>query len=176
MNKYSLRGQVMHAITAVMVFCLLLVGMCLSKVPENYQGVTYMLHKSFGITVFFLTLFRIYFIIKDGRPAYPPHVSKLEAWFARGVQLNLYFFLIAMPLSGWLMSVASNHIPEYFGLFQLNIPGVPHTKAFTTWMVNSHYWMAWSFAGYIVLHLCGNIKHYFFDKDKVVQSMWNFKK
>lgn len=176
MNKYSIRGQIMHAIIAVMVLCLIAVGTCLKIIPENYQGMAYMLHKSFGITVLFLTMIRIYFIFRDGRPRYPAHVSKIEAWFAKVVQYNMYFFLIAMPLSGWLMSVASNHVPEYFGLFELNLPFVPHTKEFTDWMVGSHYWMAWSFGGYIILHFLGNIKHYFIDKDKVVQSMWNFKK
>lgn len=176
MKSYSLRTQIMHAIIAVMVLSLMVVGMLLNKLPEHLLDTTYMLHKSFGLTVLFLMFFRLYFIFKDGRPGYPSQVSKTEAFLARGVQYAMYVLLIAMPLSGWLMSVASNHIPIYFGWFELNLPGIPHTKAFAEWMVNTHYWLAWVIGGMITLHLLGNAKHFFMNKDKIVQSMWNFKK
>lgn len=176
MKSYSLRTQIMHAIIAVMVLSLITVGILLNKIPSDFQDSAYMLHKSFGITVLFLMIFRLYFILKDGRPSYPPQVSKLEARLARTVQYSMYFLLIAMPATGWLMSVSSNHIPLYFGWIELNIPGVPHTKEFTEWMVNSHYWFAWGIGGMVVLHLLGNVKCFFIDKNKVVQSMWNFKR
>lgn len=171
-KSYSYRSQVMHALIAIMILGLMAIGMCLNFLP-NWA---YFWHKSFGLLVLLLMVFRVFFIFKDGRPDLP-HTSPLwERLLARGVQYGFYILLLAMPLAGWIMSTAAGYIPSFFGLFSLPFPGIEKNKAVADFFSQSHYVMAWVIGAFIILHILGNLKHYFIDKDGVVQKMWNFKK
>ena len=172
MKNYSFRSQIMHAVIAITVLGLMAIGMTFKFLP----GAAYFWHKSFGLLVLLLMIFRIAFIFKDGRPDLPKKLAHWEKKLARKVQYSFYFLLVLMPLSGWIMSSASGHTPSFFGLFDLPFPGIEKNKAVESFFVWSHYYLAWIIGVMIVLHLSGNIKHYFIDKDKVIQTMWNFKK
>jgi cytochrome b561 len=176
MNYYTFRVQLMHAILACMVLAVLAVGSILGLLPHNIQATAYLLHKSFGICIFFLMLLRLYFIYRDGRIALPAHSPRFERILSRIVQYSLYLILILMPLSGWLMSCASDHIPSFFGLFSLPCPGLGKNTELAKLMSGFHYFFAWLIAGLLGLHVMGGLKHYFWDKDNVLQSMWSFKR
>ena len=176
MNYYSFRVQLMHAILACIVLSVLVVGSVLDVLPDSIKGNAYMLHKSFGICIFFLMLLRLYFIFCDGRIALPAKSSSFERILSRTVQYSLYLLLILMPLSGWLMSCASDHIPSFFGLFSVPCPGLGKNHELASLMSNFHYYFAWIIAGLLLLHVTGGLKHYFWDKDNVLQSMWSFKR
>lgn len=171
-KSYSFRGQVMHAIIAFCVLGLMLVGMSFSFLPDW----SYFWHKSIGLLVLLLMIARIIFIFKDGRPDLPQAIPGWEKKLARGVQYGFYFLLIAMPLAGWIMSTAAGYIPSFFGLFDLPFPGIEKNQAVADFFSKSHYVIAWVIGIFIILHIAGNIKHYFIDKDGVVEKMWNFKK
>lgn len=175
-TRYSLRSQWMHALVALMVIGLLLVGVFLEDFPSKIQGNMYMLHKSFGLVVLVLMFLRIGFILLDGRPKLPEHTSIYERVLSKSVQYALYVLLIAMPLSGWVMSVAGGYIPVLFDIWKMDLPFVPKNHALAEQFEALHYYFAWGIFGLLILHVLGNIKHYFYDKDKVVQTMWNFKK
>jgi cytochrome b561 len=166
----------MHAIIAFIVIGLLVLGVLLNDIPEAYQHNAYELHKSFGITVLFLMLIRIGFIIKDGRPKLPNSVARWEKILSRLVQYLLYLTLILMPMSGWIMEVASDYTPTVFGLFDANLPFIPHDKKLADFFNSSHYYLAWLIGGLLTIHFLGGLKHYFVDKDGVFQRMWRFRK
>ncbi len=94
----------------------------LDDVPKAYQGTAYMIHKSLGLTVLFLMIIRIITIFHYGRPPLPHHMPLWERYFSKFVQYSFYVFLLIMPLDGWIMSVAAERIPSYFGLFNLPLP------------------------------------------------------
>jgi len=165
----------MHAALACMILSVFIVGSLLRLIPEAFQDISYMLHKSFGICIFFLMLLRLYFIHQDGRITLPAQMARWDKVLARSVQYSLYLVLILMPLSGWLMSCASDHIPSFFGLFALACPGLHKNSALAAFMGSAHYCIAWIIGGLLSLHILGSLKHYFYDKDHVLQSMWSFK-
>lgn len=175
-KDYSLRSKLMHALIGLLVIGLLIVGILFDIIPQAYQSNAYMLHKSFGILVLFLMFIRIAFIIIDGRPSLPKSVSNWEKYLSRTVQYLLYIVLIMMPLSGWIMSVAADHIPSFFNWFDANLPFIPHDKQFAKFFKSAHFYLAWAIGGLLTFHILGGLKHYFVDKDGVFQSMWKFKK
>jgi len=172
MKKYSYRSQIMHAVIAITVLGLMAIGMSFKFLPDS----AYFWLKSFGLLVLILMVFRIAFIFKDGRPGLPKKLAHWEKKLARFVQYSFYFLLVAMPLSGWILSSAGKYTPSFFGIFDMPFPGIEKNKAIEDFFVWTHYYLAWIIGGMIVLHLLGNLKHYFIDKDKVIQTMWNFKK
>jgi cytochrome b561 len=142
----------------------------LGNLPEQYQPSAYMMHKSFGLTLLFLVLARFFWIQYAGKPALPKTVPMWQKILSRTVHYSLYLLLICMPLCGWVMSVAGNRVPSYFGLFQMPLP-IKANKALSEFMDQSHKTIAWILIALIVLHIAGAIKHHFIDKDNVLKRM-----
>ncbi|RUQ82097.1 cytochrome b [Legionella septentrionalis] len=168
--RYSTGSKWLHWLIASLVIILLAVSFFLEDVPEQYQPVAYMIHKSLGLTVLFLMVLRLFWILYKGKPPLPQTVPAWQRLLARGVQYSFYVFLFAMPLSGWIMSVAAGRTPVYFGLFSVPLPISPDKELAKT-MNGVHETIAWVLIALVILHVAGALKHYFIDRDKVVQSM-----
>jgi cytochrome b561 len=171
-THYSSVSKLLHWVIALAVIVMLCVGFLLSSIPEKYQSMAYMLHKSTGLTILFLMMIRVIWIHVSGRPPLPMTISTWEYILSRVIQYGFYILLILMPVSGWLMSVADGRTPTYFGLFQLPFPGVGINKPLGNFMATCHEYIAWALIVFFVLHVSGALKHHFIDKDNVLKSMW----
>lgn len=169
--KYSAGSRFLHWLIALIVITLLIVGFYLDDMPDKFKPMAYMMHKSFGITIIFLMIIRAGWVLITGKPSLPPSVPTWQRFAARSVQYGFYILLIIMPLAGWIMSVAADKIPMYFNLFPFSLPGVAHSKALAKSMFQIHSTVAWLIIALIILHVAGALKHYFIDRDKVLQSM-----
>ena len=176
MNKdvaqYSAGSKVLHGLVAVLVLAMLAFGYFMDDFAAPAQSTVYLIHKSVGLTILGLMLLRLFWVLTYGRPPLPKSVPLWERLLSRTVQICLYGLLLAMPLSGWIMSVASDRVPSYFGLFPVPFPGVHHNKALSDLAFQSHNTLAWILIALIALHLAGAAKHYWIDKDRVAQRMW----
>ncbi|MDF1683356.1 MAG: cytochrome b [Legionellaceae bacterium] len=168
---YSQGFKYLHWLVALLVFGMLGVGFLLGYLPGVIKPTAYMLHKSIGLTLLALMLFRLIWVARFNKPALPEAMPRWECLFARFVQHSLYLVLFAMPLSGWLMATASNKIPVYFGWFSVPFPGILPDEALAHWMSEAHYFIAFILLGLIFLHTAGALKHRFIDKDDVLNSM-----
>ncbi len=169
-SSYSTGSKVFHWLIALIVICMLSGSFFLDDVPEKYKSVAYMMHKSLGLTVLFLMVVRFFWIQYAGKPALPATVPAWQKVVSRIVQYALYLLLITMAMCGWIMSVAAERIPSYFGLFNLSLPIQP-SKSLAKLMNQSHETIAWVLIVLIVLHIAGAIKHHFIDKDNVLKRM-----
>lgn len=129
-----------------------------------------MLHKSIGITILCLMVMRAGWIYHTGKPDLPPAVPRWERYFSRMVQYSLYVLLIAMPLCGWILSIAENRVPSWFGLFAMPLPIAPNENLASI-MDQAHKTIAWILIVLITLHIAGALKHHFFNKDEVLVRM-----
>lgn len=170
-SEYSTLSKLFHWIIALAVIIMLIAGFFLDEIPEQFQGVAYMLHKSTAITILFLMILRFIWIHAKGKPALPASVKSWEKILSRSVQYGFYVLLIVMPLSGWIMSVAADRIPNYFGLFKAPLPWIEPNKSLAKLMAESHEIIAWILIAFITLHVLGALKHHFIDKDNVLKRM-----
>lgn len=170
-TEYSAGSKLMHWIIALLLILMLLGGFFLDDVPDQYAPTVYMLHKSFGLSILALMLLRVIWIIRTGKPALPPSVPLWQKFLSRLVQYALYFFVLLMPLVGWMMSVAAGRIPRFFGLFNLPLPGIEPDEALAKLMAEAHETIAWIIIGLVVFHVAGALKHHFIDKDNVLRRM-----
>ena len=76
-----------------------------------------------------------------------------------------------MPISGWIMSTAADHIPVWFGLFSIPFPYIPESKALSEVFEKVHEVLAWSIIVGVGLHIAAALKHHFIDKDNVLIRM-----
>lgn len=167
---YSAGSKLFHWLIAAIVISMLAGSFFLDDLPAQYQSLAYTLHKSFGLTVLFLMVARFFWMQFSGKPVLPVTVPWWQKILSRLVQYGLYVFLLCMAFSGWIMSVAANKVPIYFGLFRASLPIIPD-KALAKLMNQSHKTIAWVLIALITMHIIGALKHHFFDKDNVLKRM-----
>jgi cytochrome b561 len=117
-------------------------------------------------------ILRFIWLMISGRPALPASTPYWEKALARIVQYGFYLLLIAMPLSGWIMSTAADKAPHFFGLFVLPFPGIVPNQALAETLAKVHEILAYILITFILLHVAGALKHYFIDRDGVLGTMW----
>lgn len=171
MTSYSKGSKWLHWLVSIPVIFMLSFSFFLGDIPKEYQPTAYMIHKSVGLTILFLMLARLFWIVHTGKPALPKSVAKWERVLSVLTQYSLYFFLFMQTFCGWIMSVANNRTPTFFGLFEVPFYGIPISKPLAHTLENIHTINAWILLALITLHLAGALKHLFIDKDKVFNRM-----
>lgn len=168
--EYARLSKWLHWTIAIIVMPMLL-SFFMDDIFPAHRGTLVMIHKSLGLTVLGLMIIRAFGIAYLGKPYLPPTVPRWERVLSHGVQHSFYVLLVLMPVSGWIMSTAANKAPIYFDLIRLPFPGVKPDKALSDWMFSCHEIIAWLLIGCLALHVAGALKHYFIDKDRVLQKM-----
>lgn len=169
--KYSSMSMFLHWLIALLVLGMLSVGFFMGDVPDDFKPMVYMFHKSIGISVFFLMILRIVWILYAGKPELPDSTPVWELALARLVQYGFYLLLIVMPLTGWIMSTAAGRSPVFFGLFQLPFPWIGKDDYLVEFMGGWHETIAWILIVLIILHVLGALKHQLIDKNDIMKSM-----
>ncbi len=128
----------------------------------------YNLHKSLGLTVFAIILIRIVWRFMNNPPELLDTYKKWEKTLATVVHRVMYILLIALPLSGIIMSVYSKYGIKWFGL--------PFIKGLDNNAMREFYKEAHEVIGIILLvliaiHVLGALKHKFIDKDNTMKRM-----
>jgi cytochrome b561 len=83
----------------------------------------------------------------------------------------LYALMIAMPVSGYVLSTAGGSEAPWFGLFAFpNL--LPKDKALSEAGSQAHYLFAWGIAFVLVAHLGAVAWHAGVKRDTVLTRMW----
>jgi len=119
-ETYGWGSQLIHWLTALLIlslFSLALIMTDMDNSPEKFQ--LYGLHKSLGGIVIALTVLRIVWVLVQTKPDDIPGISSIQHLAAKAAHGLLYLWLLAMPLSGWIMSNASGYPVKLFDLVAL---------------------------------------------------------
>ena len=168
-DRFGLVSILFHWIMAVIVISLLMVGLYMVSLPASPEKQNlYGLHKAFGLLILALTLPRLVWRFVNVVPSLSlPRWERLSALF---VHYAFYVFLIAMPLSGWLLSSAAGYAPSFFGLFDLPLLIKPN-DALRPIFQTIHAWTGYGLIATICLHTAAAFKHHFIDKDSILKRM-----
>jgi cytochrome b561 len=172
---YTKTAMWLHWVMAVMIIGLVVLGLNFDNIPREYKPLAYMLHKSFGMTILALTLVRIWWRITHRPPAPVEGLRPLEVRAARLGHLAFYGLMLALPLSGWVMSSAYGKYPTViFGLFE--VPHIPFPDGMKR-SIGKNARQAHEIMGvYVItalfaLHVLAALKHQYIDKVKLLQRM-----
>lgn len=163
-----------HWMTALLVIGLLLVGTFMGDITDLALKLkTYNLHKSLGITVLVLTLCRIMWNNISRRPVLTDKIDFWEKPLLGPMHTFFYFLLIAMPLTGWLMSYYGARPVSVFGLPAL--PALASPDKTTKELFESlHGIIGYTIMAAVGLHIIVALKHHFRDKDIFLKRMLPF--
>jgi len=174
MNTESAYGSISrlnHWITAALFIALIALGLYVEGLPKGpLKGELIQIHKGLAIVLMALVVFRFAWRFISPGPAKIRTGSPLEQTFAVAVHTLLFLGLVAMPLSGWVMSNAGGHPAGFFGLF--NLPVLVDKSEVVGEIAGAvHELLGMAMIAVIALHLAGALKHHFVYRDATVRRM-----
>lgn len=129
------------------------------------------LHKSIGITILLLSLWRLGLRLTTPRLAKPQDNSVLQG-LSTAVHWGFYLVMIIVPLSGWVL-VSTSRIQMPILLFDVvpwpHLPNWGHDVHEVAEEV--HGILAKAMLGLLALHVIGAVRHQFLLKDALVERM-----
>ena len=162
--KYNIYLRIVHWVMAAAIIGLIASGWYMEgidpKAPDKYD--LYPWHKSFGMMVLIFFFVRIVLRFRTHIPELPDGIKGIEALASHVVHLILYVFMLIVPVSGYIMSVAGGHGVK---LFSLRVPELfEKNKELAGLARELHGIFPYILLGILVVHILGALKHRFFDK------------
>jgi cytochrome b561 len=170
-RRWGAIAQLLHWLIVLLIIAQFTLALLADDLPSGMKKLILLSrHKSIGITILVLACLRLGWRWANPTPTLPPTLKPYERLLARGTHLLLYGLLLAIPLTGWMMSSARGFPVSWFGFFQL--PDlVPKDKALYELLVSTHETLAWTLVAIVALHVGAALKHHFMLKDDVLRRM-----
>jgi len=177
--RYTKTAITLHWLIALMIIGLIAFGIIMTRLEpySSLQITMYQLHKSFGIMVLILSLFRLVWRFTHRPPPLPSHMPRWEQFAARVTHFGFYVIMISLPLLGWAMVSASpTNIPTklFFTVPWPHLPilpGLENKKEIAETLEFLHRNIGKATILLIALHVGAALKHHFKDKDDVLRQM-----
>lgn len=167
-SRYGRVSRLLHWTIAFLFIILIPMGIFSSIIPEDvmYRTQYYVVHKTIGVVVFCLILIRLIWNRQSKRPALDASLKPVERKLAHGVHITLYVMMIAIPLTGFIMTSFHGY-PTFFFAWELQ-PLWEQSKTGTIAFGMIHKYIL-PYLLYVVLgaHVLGALKHHFIDKHKL---------
>ena len=176
-DTYTGGAIALHWIIAVLILGGFALGWEMTRIP----GITpdklrfYSWHKWIGLTVLALAIARIVWRFTHRTPPLPVSMGIWECRAAHLGHLTLYVLMIAIPVSGYFYSSASNIPVVYLGLVPLPqiISPDPVLKA---WFRSIHVVLDYGLLALVVGHVGAAVKHHWLDGNGLLYRMLPFLK
>ena len=164
----------LHWLTFLLLLGSFGLGLTMVGLPVSPQKLKfYSWHKWIGVTVFLLAILRLGWRLINVQPDYPARTPRWQRRAARLMHWLIYALLLAIPLSGWVMSSALGVPTVYLGIWQL--PDlVAKSKPLGEVLKVVHYILNKTLLVAVALHVLAALKHHFVDRDQVLHSMLPF--
>ncbi len=171
-THYGLVSKLLHWTIAVLILGLVWLGSYMVELTyfDKWYNLSLALHKSLGLLVFALA--GIYFCWKIVSPS-PDGGATTPRWQRLSVRVMhaaLMLLMVAIPLSGYLISTSAGQSIDFFGLFDVPAPA-RNNKGIRDPAIAAHYYCAYGVLLLVLGHAGAALKHQFFDKDGTLARM-----
>jgi|SRR6266850_386016 len=170
-DRYGAVAQTLHWLIVALIVVQVTTALLALDMPFGpHKADMLARHKSFGMTILMLVALRLLWRLMNPVPQLPVSLKPYERGLAHVSHYLLYLLLFAMPLSGWVMSVAKNYPVSWFHLFTWPNPVAPD-KELAESMEEVHKTLAWILGGAVSIHILAALRHHFVLKDDVLKRM-----
>ena len=171
-NKWGLIAKLLHWVVAIVVIAMFVMGLWMEDL--NYDHIWYhkapFIHKSVGILLFFVIIFRIIWRLINKTPKPPATHSKAEKILAKLMHFGIYVILLSVIVAGYMMSTSRGHSVSVFDWFEIPALFTPFEDQGKI-AGALHYYIAILLISMVVLHALAAIKHHFINKDDTLKRM-----
>jgi cytochrome b561 len=180
-TRYDSVAMSLHWMIAFLIVLDFALALSFSQfVPGDtlYLASAYDLHMSAGACILALSIVRVVWRLTHRRPPLPEMGPVLRC-LARSSHFLLYVFMIAAPLSGWLVLSLRRRMTSVFGLFRWDWPTVPaittmphaERQLWHDYALPLHTRLSYLGMCLLVLHVVAALYHHFWRRDDVLIRM-----
>jgi cytochrome b561 len=170
--RYNAAQRALHWAMALIILVAIALGAWAATLPSGVPPRSELLyvHKSLGMLALVLLVVRVAVRALRGAPGWrvplPPAI-RAAAHAGHGL---LYALMLAMPVSGYVLSAAGGHPIPFFGLFSWPIL-VDKYKPLSEAAGGAHYWLAWAMGAIVAVHIAAALWHHIVRKDETLLRM-----
>jgi cytochrome b561 len=179
--RYGTVAMIFHWVIAALLITNIALGLYFADLPHSdpWKFELTQWHKSIGLTVLVLSIFRLLWRLSHPVPPLPTDMYWGLRVAARASHYLFYFLIIAIPLSGWIMVSASplglpTHFFHLFNLpnlwFMADLPRAQKVALHDP-LESVHNVLAWSAIVLIPLHVAAALYHQFIRRDDLLRRM-----
>lgn len=176
-ERYGGVAKTFHWLTALLIITLIPMGWYANQLPYEtdaqlaQKAWLFSLHKTLGVTAFFVALARILWALSQPKPGLLNADHKIESLAAEIVHWMLYGALVIVPLSGWISHAAASGFAPIWWPFGQNLPLVPKSVGVEHFFIYVHLVSTKVLIASLFLHIAGAVKHHVIDKDATLRRM-----
>ncbi|WP_245595557.1 cytochrome b [Ferrimonas sp. SCSIO 43195] len=154
----------LHWVMALMLIALVAIGNYMVSLESGDPNRLPLmgLHKSLGVVFMQLAIARVIWHRISRPPKLPQVLAAWERRLSQTITLALYFFMLAIPFSGYLMTNYAGFPVIVFGLVKLPLL-VDKDPALVEVAKQAHLILVSGLMGALLAHIAGAIKHRVFD-------------
>ena len=169
-KRFTVVQRFPHWLMAICILAMLFIGVGMNSTVAPKYVPLLVTHKTLGVTILILALIRLGVRLRYGVPLLP---ADLPGPMKLGVRLShfaLYVLMIAMPLLGLTMQWTGAYPIVLYG--DIRLPTLlPQSDAIHTLLWEAHFYLAFAFFAFILLHVAAALFHAFIRRDGVFESM-----
>jgi cytochrome b561 len=163
--------RLMHWVTAGLMLCVFVLAFSIDlATSRTFHTAFLQLHRSVGLTIWVVTLFRLGWRQFAKYPDWPEDMSQTMRVAAMASEYALYALLLLQPILGILQTNAhGDRVTLYFigqlpALIEKNRPLAQH-------LLIAHKAVGLSLLGLIALHVSAAVFHHFWRRDDILTAM-----
>ena len=171
MLRYSPPAIVLHWLLALLIFVTFPLGVYMHELPLSPDKLKlYSYHKWIGVTILMLASLRVMWRVTHIPPPLPDDMARWQRRTSQAVHGLLYVLIVAIPLSGWLMSSAKGFQTVWFGV--LPLPDlVEKNRELGDLLSTVHQALNYTLLALVILHVGAALKHHIIERRPFMQRM-----
>jgi cytochrome b561 len=180
-SRYDSVAMTLHWVIALLLLLDFALAMSFSRFNPGdslYLRSAYDLHMSVGLCVLLLSVARVAWRLTHHHPPLPEMALALRV-LARASHLLLYVFMVAAPVSGWLVLSLRHQATSVFGLFRWAWPTLPAIASMArperqSWhdeLLPLHTRLSYLGMCLVAVHVAAALYHHFGRRDDVLLRM-----
>lgn len=163
--------RLMHWVTAGLMLCVFVLAFSIDLATSRATHTAFLqLHRSVGLTVWVVTLFRLAWRHVAKYPDWPSDMSQAMRVAAMASEYALYALLLAQPILGILQTNAHGDHVNLFLIGQLPAL-IGKNRPLAHALLNAHRALGFSMLGLIALHVSAALYHHFWRRDDTLTAM-----
>jgi cytochrome b561 len=173
-RRYGAVAMALHWLMAVLLSVLVVLGLYMTRLPDvgfdTWKIRLILYHKQLGVLALLLVTLRLLWRIGNVLPHLVKTLPDWQKVVARFVHLCFYALMLALPVTGCLMSSAAGIPVSVLGLFTL--PDlVPYDDRLFHTLIDVHQYLGYALIVYMMAHIGAALRHQFLLQDGTLQKM-----
>ena len=163
--------RLMHWLTAGLMLSVFVLAFSIDLAASRAMHSAFLqLHRSVGLTIWVVTLFRLAWRQVAKYPDWPSDMPRTMQVAAMATEYALYAFLLAQPILGILQTNAHGDHVNLFFIGQLPAL-IEKNRPLAQLLLSVHKAVGFSLLGLIALHVSAALFHHFWRRDDTLTAM-----